>query len=169
MAASSQASSKLSDVEAETVVGSQIDHMLQWYWDETDKWERWAWRLQTSILVLSFLVTVVAALPSPSDHPDLIPWLKWLVVVISAATTLVSGFLIKSGIERTAQLREQGRIRLSALKQKTILELTQKNMSEDERLACLRRLVDVMEDVEQRFGVHPVVAGGVGKRRSGGN
>lgn len=168
MAASSQASSKLSDEEAEAVVGSQIDHMLQWYWDETDKWERWAWRLQTSILVSSFLVTVVAALPSPSD-PYLVPWMKWLVVVISAATTLVSGFLIKSGIERTAQLREQGRIRLSALKQKTILELTQKAMSEDERLNCLRRIVDVMEDVEQRFGVHPVVAGGAGKRRSGGN
>ncbi|WFP62425.1 hypothetical protein [Mesorhizobium sp. WSM4904] len=167
MAAAGQASSKLSNMEAEAVVGSQIDHMLQWYWDETDKWERWAWRLQTSILVLSFLVTVIAALPPPS-HPDYVPWMKWLVVVISAATTLVSGFLIKSGIERTAQLREQGRIRLSALKQKTILELTQKAMNEEERLTCLRRLVDVMEDVEQRFGVHPVVAGGSGKRRSGG-
>jgi pimeloyl-ACP methyl ester carboxylesterase len=51
-----------------------LEGMLKWYCLETDKWERWAWRLQTGVLVMSFLVTGVAALPS---LPPYEAWMKW--------------------------------------------------------------------------------------------
>ena len=105
---------------------------------------------------MSSLVTIIAALP-PTD-PVYQPWTKWTVVLISALTTLLSGLLTKSGIERTAQLREHGRIKLVTLKQKAILRLTKKMMTEEERLVYLERLIDATEDVEQQFGVHPLTA-----------
>jgi hypothetical protein len=131
--------------------------MLQWYWQETYKFERWAWWLQIGVLIMSSVVTVIAALPLP-EHSANQQWMKWTVVSISAATTLLSGLLSKSGIERTAQLRERGRIKLITLKQKTILRLTKKMMTEEERMVLLERLIDTTEDVEQEFGLHPLAA-----------
>jgi uncharacterized membrane protein YhdT len=125
-------------------------------WDQADKWERWAWRLQIIVLVLSALVTIVAALPDVGKESQ--PWMKWLVVAISALTTLFSGLLSKSGIERTAQIREQGRVKLEALKQRAMLRFTKKMLTEEERLAYLERLIDATEAVEQQHGVHPLVA-----------
>ena len=150
--------SVLTQAEAEALIQPYIDGMLQWYWHETDKWEHWAWRLQIGVLIMSSLVTVVAALPlSPAFVPQ--EWMKWIIVLISALTTLLSGLLTKSGIERTAQLREQGRIKLVTLKQKAILRLTTKMMTNDERPVYLERVIDTTEDVEQQFGVNPLVAG----------
>jgi hypothetical protein len=150
--------SVLTEEDAQATIQPYIEGMLQWYWHETDKWEHWAWRLQIGVLVMSSLVTIVAALPTPSDL-FYQTWMKWLVVLISALTTLLSGLLSKSGIERTAQLREQGRIKLVTLKQKALLRLTRKRMTDDERFSYLERLIDVTEDVEQHFGVNPLVAG----------
>ena len=152
--------SVLTKDEAQAAVEPILEGMLKWYWDETDKWEWWAWRLQTGVLVMSFLVTGVAALPS---LPPYEAWMKWGVVFLSAFTTLLSGLLSKSGIERTAQIREQGRIKLEALKQRAILRFTKRMMTEEERLAYLERLIDATEVVEQQFGVHPLVAS---RRRS---
>jgi hypothetical protein len=149
--------SVLTQEEAQATVEPYVEGMLEWYWHETFKWERWAWRLQTGVLIMSSLVTIIAALPLPND-PNYQPWMKWTVVFISALTTLLSGLLTKSGIERTAQLRERGRIKLITLKQKTLLRLTKKMMTEEERLVLLERLIDATEDVEQEFGVHPLAA-----------
>ncbi|SHN86926.1 hypothetical protein [Bradyrhizobium erythrophlei] len=151
------AKSVLTEEEAKAAIAPYVEGMLEWYWHETDKWEHMAWRLQTAILIMSSLVTVVAALPSTA--PEYQPWMKWLVVIISASTTLLSGLLSKSGIERTAQLREQGRIKLVALQQKTVLRFTKKMMTEEERAAYLEKVIDAAELVEQQFGVHPLTAG----------
>jgi hypothetical protein len=144
---------------------SYLKSMLQWYWDETDKWERWAWRLQLGTMFTAFLVTVVAALPTP-DNQVLQQWMKWAVVVISALASLLAGLLSKSGIERTAQLRELGRIQLVTLEQKAILRLTQELMTPAVRRLYLDNILDETKDIEQRFGVHPLVAG-ARSRRSG--
>ena len=98
--------SVLTEDEAQAAVEPILEGMLKWYWLETDKWERWALRLQTGVLVMSFLVTVAAALPPIPPYQE---WMKWCVVFLSAFTTLLSGLLSKSGIEHTAQLRERGR------------------------------------------------------------
>jgi hypothetical protein len=153
-----QTGSILTEEQARNLVDPHIKLMLKWYWNEAEKWERWAWRLQIGVLAMSTLVTIVAALPVAADLGSQ-EWRKWCVVLISALTTLVSGLLSKSGIERTAQLREQGRIKLETLSQKAILRLTKKSMTEEERLALMERLIDGAEDVEQRYGVHPVAAG----------
>lgn len=156
MTTTEAAKSVLTEEQANAALEPILEGMLRWYWQETDKWERWAWRLQTGVLVMSFLVTVVAALPSSS--PPYQPWVKWFVVFLSALTTLLSGLLSKSGIERTAQLRERGRIKLAAQKQRAMLRLTKEPMTEDKRLAYLERLIDGTEDVEEQFGVHPLTA-----------
>jgi hypothetical protein len=135
-----------------------LSGMLDWYWQQADKWEWWALRLQFLILILSSLVTVVAAIPLALDPPDHHSWVKLTVVALSALTTLVSGLLSKSGIERTAQLREQGRVRLVTLKEKAMLRLTSEKMTEEERRKYLEQLIDETKDVEEKFGVHPLVA-----------
>jgi hypothetical protein len=134
-----------------------IEATLQWYWDETNKWEPRAWQLQTGVMILSSLVTVFAALPPAVDAYQ--PWMKWGVVLISAMVTLLSSLLSKSGIARTAEIREQGRIKLVTLKQRAILRLTMRPMTDEERLAYFERLIDAVEDIEQLYGIHPVVAG----------
>jgi hypothetical protein len=144
---------------------SYLQSMLQWYWMETDKWERWAWRLQLGTMFTAFLVTVVAALPTP-DNPVLQQWMKWAIVGISALASLLAGLLSKSGIERTAQLRELGRIQLVTLEQKAILRLTKELMTPADRRLYLDNILDETREVEQRFGVHPLVAG-ARSRKSG--
>jgi hypothetical protein len=148
--------SVLTEEEAKAAVRPYIEGMLEWYWHETDKWEHMAGRLQTAILVMSSLVTIVAALPLTDPYYQ--PWMKWLVVIISASTTLLSGLLSRSGVERTAQLREQGRIKLVALQQKAILRFTKRMMTEEERVVYLEKLIDAAEVIEQQFGVHPLTA-----------
>jgi hypothetical protein len=155
------AKSVLTEEEAEAAVQPYIGGMLKWFWEEADKWERIAWRLQVVVLVTSALVTIVAALPDMGEKFR--PWMKWLVVAISALTTLFSGLLSKSGIERTAQIREQGRVKLEALKQRAMLRFTKRMMTEEERSAYLERLIDATEVIDQQSGVHPVVAS---RRRS---
>jgi hypothetical protein len=132
--------SMLSEQQARDAIQPHIGGMLQWYWDETDKWEGRAWRLEVVILALSALVTIVAALPDMGN--EFRPWMKWSVVVISALTTLFSGLLSKSGVERTAQIREQGRVRLEALKQRAMLRFTKIMMTEDERVRELEQLIE---------------------------
>jgi hypothetical protein len=152
------AKSVLTEDEAKAEIKPYIEGILDWYWHETDKWEKTAWKLQTAVLIMSSLVTVVAALPDAGDTYR--PWTKWLLVLISALTTLVSGFLSKSGIGRTAQLREQGRIKLVALQQKAILQLTKREMTTGERAAYLEKLIDAATAVEEQFGIHPLIAAG---------
>jgi hypothetical protein len=147
--------SVLTKDEAQAAVEPILEGMLKWYWDETDKWEWWAWRLQTGVLFMSFLVTVAAALPPLPPYQE---WMKWGVVFLSAFTTLLSGLLSKSGLEHTAQLRERGRIKLATLKQKAMLRFMKKPMTEDERLTYLERLIDATEDIEEKFGVNPLSA-----------
>ncbi|MBZ9997473.1 hypothetical protein [Mesorhizobium sp. BH1-1-4] len=143
-----QTKSVLSLEKATERVEDQIDDMLKWYWKETQKLESWTWWLQVSGLFLAFLTTVVAAYPSDDKM------VKWAVVILSAAATLVSGFLYRTGIERAAHLREQGRIKLSAIKQRTILQLSQEPMTVEEQASRILQIVDVMQDVDERFGVH---------------
>ena len=138
---------------------SLLSGTAAWYWEQTYKWERWALILQFLTLILSSLVTIVAAVPLALDPPDRHSWVKLSVVVLSALTTLVSGLLSKSGIERTAQLREQGRVKIVTLKEKAMLQLTRKPMTQGERIAYLEWLIDQTEDIEEKFGVHPLVAG----------
>jgi hypothetical protein len=132
--------------------------MLDWYSAQADKWEWWVLRLHVFVLILSSLVTVVAAIPLALNHSKNQPWVQLVVVILSALTTLVSGLLYKSGIERTAQLREQGRVTLATLRDKAILRLTMMQMTDKERLAYLERILDVTQDVEQKCGIHPIVA-----------
>ena len=156
MTTTDAAKSVFTEEQAKAAVEPILEGMLRWYWDEADKWDGWAWRLQTGVLAMSFLVTVAAALPSFSLAYQ--PWVKWFVVFLSALTTLLHGLLSKSGIERTAQLRERGRIKLATQKQKAMLRLTKKPMTEYERLTYLDRLIDATEDVEEQFGVNPLAA-----------
>jgi hypothetical protein len=145
----------LTEDQARTLLSPYIDGMLKWYWDETFKWERYAFRLQIVALILSALVTVVAAAP---PIPGYEPWIKWSVVVLSALTTLASGLLSRSGVERTAQLRELGRIRLVTLKDKIMLRFTRRQMTDAERTADLDKLIDATKEVEEQFGVNPLAA-----------
>jgi hypothetical protein len=155
MAAEGSPKSVLTEDQARSLVNPVLELMLKWYWDEAEKWERWTWRLQIGVIAMSTLVTIVAALP-PIDVDA--TWMKWIVVLISALATLLSSLLAKSGIERTAQLREQGRIKLETMMQKAILRLTKKQMTDEERLAAVERLVDAAADVEQQYGVNPIAA-----------
>ncbi|WP_375790885.1 hypothetical protein ACE102_33760 [Bradyrhizobium sp. vgs-9] len=146
----------LSEDEAKKLIGTDIPGMIDWYWQEALKWERYSWRLQVGFFVLSALVTVVAALPTATTDPE--KWIKWVVVCLSALTTLFAGLLSKAGTERTAQLRETGRVKLTAHKQKAILLFTGKPMTRAERLEELQALYNTATEVELRYGVNPLVA-----------
>jgi hypothetical protein len=124
-----------------------------WFWDEAVKWEWWALRVQFIVLALSSLVTVAAAVPLVFNSN----WAKLGVVALSALTTFVSGLLSKAGIERTAQLREEGRTRVQALKEKANIKLAMP-MPDNELASYLDWLVERIEEIELKFGIGPLVA-----------
>src|SRR5262249_42444176 len=112
----------LSKDEANELIGKDIPGMIDWYWQEKLKWERYSWRFQLAFFIVSALVTIVAALPTSTTDPE--KWIKWAIVCLSATSTLIAGLLSKAGLERTAQLREIGRVKLTARRQKTMLLFT---------------------------------------------
>lgn len=146
----------LSEEEAKKLIGPDIPGTITWYWDESQKWERHSWRLQLSFVILSALITVVAAFPTDITGPE--KWTKWAVVCLSALSTLIASLLSKAGMERTAQLRETGRVKLTARKQKAMLLFTNQPMTKLERLAELQALYDTLAEVELQYGVNPLVA-----------
>ena len=149
--------SVLTDEQVRKMFSGHFDGTLNWYRREAKNWERWAWGLQIGVLAMSSTVTIVAAFPSPPES-KLQPLLKWAVVLISALTTLLSGMLSKSGIERTAQLREEGRLKLHIFKEKAKVELTKIEMSKEQHIAYHQKSIDITEEVERQFGVNPLVA-----------
>jgi hypothetical protein len=80
------------------------------------------------------------------------------VVFASALTALSQSLLTAGGIKRVAELRERGRIEIESLKDNTILSLTMKKMTEQQRLDFYKGLNDKMDDIEKEFGVHALVA-----------
>jgi hypothetical protein len=161
----------LSIEKANIYVNSYLEKVLGWNSFESDKWEKWTWRLQLAILCTSFLVTITAAFPTSALHISGAPesylshdYLKWIVVILSSLTTLLTGILTRSGVERTAELRELARVKLETLKHKTLLKLTMMPMSERDRLDLLLKVVDAIEDIEEKYGINPLVSARAGGR-----
>ena len=120
--------SVLTEEQAQNEVEPRISGAAGWYWKQTYFWEQTAFIFRISILVMSTLVTIIAAYPGSADPADA-QRMKWCVVIISAITTLLSALLTKTGIEATAKLRERGRIEIVALEQKAMLRLTKRMMT----------------------------------------
>lgn len=136
---------------AEKYLPGIIEGTRVWYWEQTFKWETKAKRLTYWSLGLSSIVTVVAAMPVGQDqyYRDL---LKWTVVIISTASTFASALLTKSGIERRAQLREQGRNAMEVIKSKAINRLSGIPMTDEERAQYMESLIIEVGSVEEKYG-----------------
>ncbi|MFG3592262.1 hypothetical protein [Bradyrhizobium sp. RDI18] len=154
--------STLTEDEAKALIGGHVMNTRHWYEKRSTTWEVFGWALQILVFVLSAAITIVAAYPFPRPAATAIgaeEWMKYAVIILSALGTLVSAILYRGGAERTARLREMGRIKLTGPIEKAILRFMRKPMTDEERLLELEALYDKVTEIELLYGVNPLVAG----------
>ncbi len=152
----------LSEEQANALIGGHVLNTRQWYEDQAKRWEFYSLFLRFITLVLTAATTVVAAFPIPhkaSTGVEFEDWLKYAVVILSALATLASALLSQGGAERTATLREVGRVKLTAPIQKAILLFTQMPMTVEERRIEVASLIDKVAEIELEYGKNPLAAG----------
>ncbi|UEM12574.1 hypothetical protein J4G43_050770 [Bradyrhizobium barranii subsp. barranii] len=155
--------STLTEEDARALIGGHVLNTRDWYVEQSEKWEFRSGALRFLFVLLSAAITIVAAYPFP-HHTSIIgpeDWAKYIIVILSASATLASALLTRGGAERTARLRELGRIKLTAPLEKTILRFTRKPMTDEERLIELEALYDKVAKIELLYGFNPQAAGSV--------
>jgi hypothetical protein len=139
-----------------------MDHLqgtIGWYWNESLQHERNVHRYDLTAVLLAFLTTIVAAFPTESlfgTSPWTTTFVKWVVVVLSALVGVFNTLRARQGPEELYRLREEGRIRVTALEHKARLQLTQVPMTDVERNRYQNEVLDQVAEIEREFGRSPL-------------
>jgi hypothetical protein len=142
----------LSPGELDKFINEYVEGWVKWYWDETRTYYRLASGLRISSLCLSAIISVLAALSLLTELKELSLGIKVAVFLLSSLSTLLSALLVQHGVERTAQLREGGRIEMMSIKQLAILRLANMPMTLDERVTFQAKVINDIKKVEKEFG-----------------
>ena len=127
---------------------------VTWYWNKAYMFERrstiWTWLG----IAFGFLATIVAAFPRDPPFLKGVSWVNeiigWVVVVLSAAATLVAGTVIPR-YRTLAKTREAGRVRSTLIAKLAQVELPALT-GEELRKRKLQIVKDLMS-VDDEYGM----------------
>jgi hypothetical protein len=142
-------------------MGENVDPYVGWFWNESERYERNMRWFQVATVISATITTVVAAFPldnivgSDKDHMWVSALSKWSIVVLSGITGVLSALRPLYGSEEIYRQRDEGRLRLAALQQKTRLKLAQIPMTDAERTKYQEEIADEIAKIEREYGRAP--------------
>jgi hypothetical protein len=148
--------SVLSEDEADKFLRKEVDGYVNWFWEQSDRYEIDARRYELWIIFSAALAAAVAAFPEEallrpywSKSGD---FMKWLVVLLSGSASLFATLRSRLGLEELYRLREEGPVRLVAIQKRTRLDLTECPMSREERRKYKKSIVEEIATIERKYG-----------------